>query len=131
MDTSRMSQGQMIAGVAGFLLFVFLFLPWVGAEGVEESLSGWEANNPFDIVLLLTALVAIGAALGGGVQLPGISINGATAVLGIVSAIAILWFLIDYPEGLERKIGIFLSLLAAVGVAYGGFSAAQEEEQAY
>jgi hypothetical protein len=121
----------MIAGVSGFLLFIFLFLPWVGAEGVDESLSGWEANNPFDIVLLITAIVAIGAALGGGVELPGISINGATAVLGIVSAIAILWFLIDYPEGLERKIGIFLSLLAAVGVAYGGFTAAQEEGQAY
>ena len=43
------------------------------------------ARKP-NIVLLITAIVAIGAALGGGVELPGISINGATAVLGLVSA---------------------------------------------
>ena len=131
MDTSRMSQGQMIAGIAGVLLIIFLFLPWTGVEGVDESLSGWEANNPFDIILLITGLAGIATALGGGIELPGVTVDGATAVLGIVSAIGILWLLIDFPEGLERKIGIFLSLLAAIGVAYGGLTAAQDETRAY
>jgi hypothetical protein len=35
--------------------------------------------------------------------------------------------MIDFPDGADRKIGLFLSLLAAIGVAYGGWTAAQDE----
>ena len=67
MDTSRMGQGQMIAGGAGFLLFVFLFLPWFG------DVSGWEGQSSTDIYMLITALVATATALtaGHGPSLPG------------------------------------------------------------
>jgi hypothetical protein len=130
----------MVAGGAGVLLLISLFLPWVGldlpagiegVEGASGNLSGWEVNNPFDIVLVITAAAGIGAAFGRGFDLPGISVNGAAALLGLVGAIAILWFLIDPPAGLERKLGLFLALIAACGVAYGGFSASQEEGRAY
>jgi hypothetical protein len=130
MDTSRMSQGQLIAGASAVLLFIFTFLPWFGAEGVDSQ-SIWKVpGSPFDIFLLIVVIVAIAATLtaaSGGIALPGITLNGATAVLGIVASICILWLLIDFPEGADRKIGLFLSLLAAIGVGYGGWTAAQDE----
>jgi drug/metabolite transporter (DMT)-like permease len=129
MDTSRMSQGQMIAGGAGVLLIIFLFLPWLGIEG-GDNLSGWKSSNTFDVFLLITGVVAIAAALtaGGGIALPGVTMNGASAVLGMVATLLVLWLLIfDFPDGFDRKIGIFLSLIAVAGIAFGSYSAAQEE----
>ena len=130
MDTSRMSQGQLIAGASAVLLFIFTFLPWFGAPGVDSQ-SIWKVpGSPYDVFLLITVAVAIAATLtaaSGGIALPGITLNGATAVLGGVAALTILWLLIDFPDGADRKIGIFLSLLAAIGVAYGGWTAAGDE----
>ena len=124
MDTSRMSQGQMIAGGAGVLLFIFLFLPWFG------DVSGWEGQSSTDIYMLITAVVAVGAALtaGQGLRLPGVTMNGATGLLGGVATALLIWLIVfDFPEGASRGIGIFLSLLAAAAIAYGGYTAARDE----
>jgi hypothetical protein len=117
-----MSQGQRIAGVGGLALLIFLFLPWFG------DLSGWEGQSSTDIFMLITALVAIGTALtaGGGISFPGVSMDGATALLGGVATILLIWLIVfDFPEGADRGIGIILSLFAAGAIAYGGWTAAQ------
>jgi hypothetical protein len=57
MEASRMRQGQMIAGLGGVLLFIFLFLPWFGVGDVNES--GWEGQSSTDIFLLIVAVVAV------------------------------------------------------------------------
>lgn len=124
MDTSRMSQGQMIAGVAGAALIIFLFLPWFG------GVSGWEGQSSTDIYMLITGAVAILTALtaGGAISIPGTTMNGATALLGIVATILLVWLLLfDFPEGVDRGIGIILSLVAAAAIAYGGYTAAEGE----
>jgi hypothetical protein len=123
----------MIAAGSGVLVLIFLFLPWVGLSGGGGSLSGWKVNNTLDIYLLITAVVAIAAALaGGGGVLPGVTMNGATAVLGIVGTALLLWLVIfDFPSIYDRKIGLILDLLAVAGVAFGGYSAAQEEAASY
>jgi hypothetical protein len=124
MDTSRMSQGQMIAGGAGVLLFIFLFLPWFG------DVSGWEGQSSTDIYMLITAVVAVGAALtaGQGLGFPGVTMNGATALLGGVATALLVWLIVfDFPDGASRGIGIFLSLVAAAAIAYGGYTAARDE----
>jgi len=121
MDTSRMSQGQMIAGAGGAALIIFLFLPWFG------DFSGWEGQSSTDIYMLITGVVAIATALtaGGGFSLPGITMNGATALLGGVATILLVWLIVfDFPEGVDRGIGIILSLVAAAAIAYGGYTAA-------
>jgi hypothetical protein len=124
MSASQTSQGQMIAAAGGVLLFIFLFLPWFGAGGGD--LSGWEGQSTTDLYLLITALVAIGAALTGGAVLPGLTMNGATAVLGAVGTILLLWLvLFDFPDGADREIGLYLSLIAVAAVAGGGYAAAQ------
>ena len=128
MQSRQVRQGQAIAGGGGLLLIISLFLPWFGAPGAE-SLSGWEGQTTNDIYLLITALVALGAlALGGGAMLPGLTWSGATALLGGVATILMLWLVvIDFPDGGERKIGIFLGLLAVLVIAAGGFMATMDD----
>jgi hypothetical protein len=128
MSTSQTSQGQLIAAGGGVLLFIFLFLPWFGTGG-DTNLSGWEGQSSTDIYLLITAVVAIGAALtGGGVLLPGLTLHGATALLGAVGTIVLLWLvLFDFPDGADREVGLYLSLIAVAVIAAGGYSASQGE----
>lgn len=117
----------MIAGIAGAALIVFLFLPWY-SNG--ESFSGWEGQTTTDVYLLITGLVAIVAALtaGGAMNLPGVTMSGATALLGGVATILLLWLVIfDFPDGVDRGIGLFLALIAAAAIAYGGYTAAHED----
>jgi hypothetical protein len=124
-STGQRSPGQTLAGAGGILLFAFLFLPWFGVEGVNRS--GWEGQSSTDVYLLITALVAIGAALAGrGEIMPGLSMNGAAAVLGGAGTIVLLWLVIfDFPDGADRKIGLYLSLVAVIVIAFGGYSASQ------
>jgi phosphoglycerol transferase MdoB-like AlkP superfamily enzyme len=122
-----MSQGQIIAAAGGVLLFIFLFLPWFGAG--DGDFSGWEGQTSTDVYLLITALVAVFAALtaGGETGFPGVTMNGATALLGGVGTILLLWLVIfDFPEDLDREIGLYLSLLAVAAIALGGYIAAQD-----
>lgn len=121
-----MSQGQLIAAAGGILLFIFLFLPWFGQKG-DVSLSGWEGQSSTDLYLLITAVVAVGAAVTTGVVFPGLTTNGAAALLGGVGTILLLWLVVfDYPQGKDREIGLYLSLLAAAAVAFGGYTAARD-----
>jgi multidrug transporter EmrE-like cation transporter len=124
-SAGQRNPGQTLAGAGGILLFGFLFLPWFGVEGV--NLSGWEGQSSTDVYLLITALVAIGAALAGrGEIMPGLSMSGAAAVLGGVGTIVLLWLVIfDFPDGADRKIGLYLSLVAVIVIAFGGYSASQ------
>lgn len=151
MNANRFSQGQMIAGVSAVLLFIFMFLPWFelpgveatlpegltddidlgGAPGIEsESLNAWEAENPLDIYLLITILVALGGVLlasrggSGGVPVP---LSPATFLLGTLGALMILYQVFDVPGDLDRKIGLFLGLIAAAGIAVGGYLSMQDE----
>lgn len=128
MDTTRMSQGQMIAGAGGVLLFIFLFLPWFG-EG-DLSFSGWEGQTSTDVYLLITALVAVFLALGGAPPVPGTTGAGATTLLGTVGTILLLWLTIfDFPEGVGREFGLYLSLLAVAAIAFGGWTAAEGRDR--
>lgn len=128
MDLSRTSTGQRIAGISGVLLLIFLFLPWFGEGG--RSLSGWEGQSSTDVYMLITALVAIAAAFAGatGLLVPGLTMNGAAALLGGVATILLLW--LGLFDGESREYGMYLSLLAAIGVAIGGYMAAQVEGDA-
>lgn len=143
MDTSRVSFGEMIAGASGVALFIFLFLPWYGAKAsvggfsASTSASAWEAFSFIDILLFLVAVVAVGlvvARAAGSVpslpQPPGLII----AVAGAIAVLLILFRLISVPgpdvniDGIDvtRKIGIFLGLIAAAGITFGGWTAMNE-----
>jgi hypothetical protein len=147
MDFTRLTQGEKIAGVSGVALILIMFLfSWYAVEAVGESVpdsgaNAWQAFSFIDIVLFITVAAAIGLALISASQtevgLP-VAASALVAGLGIVSAILIFYRIIDTPGDLGlageafdievvRKIGVWLGLIAAIGVAYGGWRAMQEE----
>ena len=147
MDVARISFGETIAAVSGFLLILFMFLPWFGYGGANlGGIAGigqvgsvnanfWEASDILD-VLLLVGLIAIGVALAraAGAMPANLPAPVGTIVLGAgaIAVLIVLVRLLEPPDfGIEglavsRKIGVFLGLLAAAGVAFGGYTASNE-----
>lgn len=144
MDSSKLGVGETIAGISGLLLFIFLFLPWYGIDSIGgfgidgTDVSAWEAFSFIDVLLFLVAIVVVGLVL---VQLaettPDLPRPPAqiVTVAGAVALVLILFRLIVAPGvdgdlGLDvdlgRKLGIFLALLAAAGITYGGWRAMNE-----
>lgn len=146
MDISKLRRGELIAGASGLLLFVFMFFKWYGVEGpgveqaeafgIETSVSASKAFDFIDMVLLVTAIVAVGlavmTAMARSVSLP-VAASALTAGLGILATVLVLYRILDVPGeapdpfDVTRKIGVFLGLLAAAGVAVGGWLSMQEE----
>jgi hypothetical protein len=150
MEADRLSTGEKVSAVSAILLFVFMFFDWFGVEvsgvpGFGGDVSGaggsaWDALDVIPIFLMLAIVAAIGVAV---VRLtdadlePPISLNAIVAALGGLAVLLILYRIVDQPGGggdfsgvevdVTLKIGIFLALLAAAGIAYGGYRAMQEE----
>jgi hypothetical protein len=144
MDFARVSFGETIAGVSGFLLLLFMFLPWFGysAElgGVAsvDSVNGnfWEVSSFLDVLLFLVGLIAVGAALAqaAGAMPANLPAPAGLIVLGAgaLAVLIVLFRLLVPPDGgideidVSRKIGVFLGLIAAAGVTFGGYTAMNE-----
>ena len=141
--TSRMSRGQLIAGIGAVVLLVAMFLPWIGTSGpslpagitvpsgvsTSSSENIWKGST-LDVYLLITVIVAaLPALLALTDSAEEFSFFSAAAfLLGVVGVILIAAFLtVDFPDGADRKIGAFIGLAAALVVAYGGYRAMQEE----
>jgi uncharacterized transporter YbjL len=136
-DHRRLRFGELIAGVSGFVLFVSLFLSWYGISikflgaGVSANFNAWDAFSLIAIILFLVSVAAMGLAvmkaLGQKVALP-IAPSVVTAALGALAVILILFRLLVHPAShLGLRYGIFIGLLAAIGVLVGGYQAMREE----
>ena len=143
MDTSKISFGEMIAGVSAVALFLIMLLPWYGASaefgGISANVdaSAWEAFSLIDILLFLVILMALGVVIARATgsmpdlpQPPGLIV----AAAGGLAVVLILFRLLIVPDGgvdvegvdFSRKIGIFLGLIAAAGITFGGWTAMNE-----
>jgi hypothetical protein len=151
MDVSNLRQGEKIAGISGIALLIIMFaFDWFGYKatggfGLSGELGGrnaWGAFSFIDIILFLAVVSGIAlaatSASGTPLSLP-VALSAITAGLGILATVLVLFRIISPPDlsvgGISaggavdttRKIGVFLGLIAAAGVAYGGYSAMQEE----
>jgi hypothetical protein len=152
MEADRLSTGEKLAAISAVLLFVFMFFDWFGVEvsgvpgfggdvsGAGAGGSAWDALDVIPIFLMLAIVAAIGVAVvrltDADLELP-VSLNAIVAALGGLAVLLILYRIIDQPGGggdfsgvevdVTLKIGIFLGLVAAAGIAYGGYRAMQEE----
>jgi len=151
MDFVVLNRGEKIAGVAGVLLILIMFIfDWysIKVAGLSVPNSGanaWKAYDFIDIILFITALAAIGLALLAASDYePGLPVAGSAVVcaLGVLSVVLILFRIIDKPGGdvgavssafggpevsVSLSIGVFLGLIAAAGIAVGGYLGMQEE----
>lgn len=144
MDTSRISFGEMVAGVSGLVLFVAMFLPWYQVEvdarvlEASDTINAWDSFRVVDILLVLVLLVAVGMAVvraAGAMpaQLP-FPPGGVVAAAGALAILLILFRIVSLPGpdieveeiDIDRQIGIFLALLAAIGITFGGYTAMNE-----
>jgi len=142
-----------IIGGGAIALFVFLFFfkwfglhsTFVGGIGVDHSVNGWHFFTTSRWVWLITIVVALGAvvqrARGREPRLPmqsGVIVAG----LGALSTVLILYRIVHHPSGSGSEgagvnrysysfgieLGIWLALLAAATIAYGGYLAMQAED---
>lgn len=120
MDTGKLRQGELIAGIAGIALFVSLLLKWY------DPATAWELFKVVDIVLAVIAVAAVGLplskAIGSPITLP-VSHQQALAGLGALAFLIVLVFLL---EGTSLGFGIFLALAATAAIVYGGWSGRTE-----
>ena len=138
----RLSPGEQLAGVAGLVLILVMFLfAWFAID--LPNVNGFDAFDAFsdwvNIILVFAAFSGMSLAVfGGGVSRLPVSLSVLTTVLGAISALIILIYLISPPGvptfgeaavevDLGRKIGVWLGLISAIGVAAGGYITMQEE----
>jgi hypothetical protein len=135
MDVKRLRAGELIAAVGGLALLASMFLPWYRGPktGLSENLNAWEAFNFLWVALLLTIVVIMATGLvvlrmaQRSAELP-VALNALTTGMGTLSVAWISFRIID-PIGdpdYERRIGLYVGLIAVVLVAYGGWRSIQE-----
>lgn len=127
--------GERLTWVSALVLAVSAFTGWyVGSgEGLTLSVIGWHTGTlgklVFFVGLVVLALVALREA---GIDLPAAIPESLIVIgLGSLATIFVLIRLIDIPEeflpATGRGIGIWISLVAALGVILAGLLEAAEE----
>lgn len=152
MSIARLSNGERIAGGSAILLLAFMFLQWYGLSIAErpnllfglhifdDGGNAWQTLGVISFVLALVIAVTVGVVAR---QLfdqdwdPRVSSGAVIFILGALAVCLILLRIVFPPDlggevegftfDVTLKAGIFLSLVAACGIAYGGGRATQEE----
>lgn len=143
----KLRTGEKIAGASGVALLLIMFIfDWFsfGDGAVSEGGNAWQVFGFIDIVLFVAALAAIALVVvsltESRVDMP-VALSAITAGLGVLAVLLILFRIISPPDfglgdiadafgqdfDVGRSIGVFLGLIAAAGVAYGGWQAMQDE----
>jgi hypothetical protein len=150
MDLNKLSRGDTVIGISGIVLFIFSFFDWLGfnyngsaALGKVNIASGsaWHFTLTLLAVLLGLVMLAYVVMKAFGVEIPDKfgSVTLAQILLGI-AAVAFLFVLIkviagpNVPGGFalpstvskSRKFGIFVGLVATIGLVAGAFLNFQE-----
>jgi hypothetical protein len=149
-DVSRIRQADRIIGVSAVLFFVFLFFfKWYGVSTNVSSLGGLNLNYTKSgwsvftnsrwiwLITIIVALIAVARASGAlNFQSP-VQMSVLVTGLGALSTITILYRIIHHPTASASfgtyhasvgiKLGIWLGLIAALAITYGGYLAMQNE----
>jgi len=127
--------GERITWISGLVLALSSFMDWYAGSGVGVKLAviGWHSGVlgklVFFIGLAVLALVALREL---GFELPpAVSESLLVLALGALAAIFVLIRVISIPDAVlpadGRGIGIWIALIASLGVIAGGLLSAAEE----
>jgi hypothetical protein len=129
----RVRAGELVAGAAGVVLLVVMFLSWYSVSGRDDHLSAWAAFSVVDILLALTALLGIALALsevvGRGPALP-VAIGVVTTTLALAGSLLVLYRIVNQPgpnDLIAVEPGAYLGLLATIGVFLGAWLSLSDE----
>ena len=130
MEFRRLSWGDWLAGVGGVAMLVSLFLPWYSAGDTE--LTAWQAMALDDVILAITAVLAIG----GGVvvafpQLSSVSVASTSLAIlpAAVGFVVTVYRLISPapPYDVSLEYGAWLGLAATTAIFVGAWQGAKDE----
>jgi hypothetical protein len=126
--------GDRLALLAGVVLTVSAFTGWYtgSSQGVTIAVTGWNVGTVGKLVFVVGVVVVVLIALQeAGVHLPAAFPESlVTIALGAAGTILVLVRVIAIPDDFffaERGIGIWISLVSAIGVIVAGLLQASEE----
>lgn len=122
MDLKGLSLGEKIAAASGAALFLFLFVSWI------EGQNAWELFDIVDVLLAILALAAVALPVAKAASAkPPLKPSNKT-MLTRVGAVAVIFILAYFLEAFgSAQVGIWLSLLAAIGIFYGAVTMSDDE----
>jgi Mn2+/Fe2+ NRAMP family transporter len=149
-DLSRLRRADQIVGGGAIALFIFMFFfKWYGISSnigtisgvnLNASYSGWHTFTNSRWIWLLTIIVALVSLVmvAGSRKLDGpLQASLMVAALGALSTLLILYRIVHHPTASASaggfhasagiKIGIWLGLIAAAAITYGGYLQMQAE----
>ena len=129
----RVRIGEIVAGVAGAVLLLSLFLEWYTVRGRAEGLTAWGAFAFVDLLVCLVALLGIALAVsqvaGRGPALP-VAIGVITATLGLAATLLVLYRILNQPgpnDAIGVGAGAWIGLAACLGVFLGAWLSLSDE----
>lgn len=140
-------QGELIAGVSGFLLIVFSFLTWFEPNASDAQLqaaeaigldtggaSAWKVFELTDLLLFVLGLAGIAllvvAAMNLSTALPVAASVIATPLAAVIGLIVVYRTLLNQPgpnDAIKLGVGAYLGVVAVIGVFVGSFLSLQDE----
>jgi hypothetical protein len=145
-DLNKLTQGEKVICGSAIALFIFSFFPWYGKLG--GSRNGWDyfLFGVIPVLLGIIMLAQIGLSRFSETKLPDPPLPWGQIHLivgGLAAVLVLLKLLIGDSVGggsilgtripsidLDRKFGIYLSFLAALGLVAGGYLKSREPAEA-
>jgi hypothetical protein len=129
------AMGDRITWLAGLILALSTFMGWYAGSGVGVKLAviGWHTGAIGKLVFFIgLATIAIVALRESGIDLPASAPESLVVLgLGVLATVLVLIRVISIPDAVlpadSRGIGLWISLLAALGVLAGGLLRAAED----
>jgi hypothetical protein len=129
MDLRRLRVGEWVVGACGVLLLVALFLDWYG----DPPENAWEALTVLDVILAVVALSAISVPIVTAAhRVPAVplALESLVALIALVGVILVLIRVLNLPgDAHSREIGLWLGLVATLGIFAGGMIGMRDERR--
>lgn len=142
-DINKLTRGEQVISVSAIVLIIFSFIKWYGIDvgggevggveipGASFSANGWDRTlGMFAVIFAIVMLAQILASKFGNVNMPDLgSVTWGQVHLGLGAAAAVFVIICFFDDGgADKKFGLFVSIVAALGLAVGGYLKFQEEK---
>ena len=140
MDLNQLSTADKVIGASALVFLIALFMPWYGLAGGSNN--GWDyfltGIVPLLIAAAMVAVIAIQRFTTTELPKPPIPwsqihlIGGAVVVVLLLLRVLVASDVEVLGESfdLDRKYGLWIAFIAAIGLGVGGFLKNQESEEA-
>jgi hypothetical protein len=139
-DVNKLSTADKVIGASAILFLVALFMPWYGLGGGSNN--GWDyfltGILPLLIAAAMVAVIAIQRFTTTELPRPPIPWSQIHLIAGAVILVLLLLRVLITSDvevlgesfDLDRKYGLWIALIAAIGLGVGGYLKNQESEDA-